>query len=201
MALRSNLEPKEYLEIVLRRKWVVIYSVLFVYCIGLNILIITPPVFRSSTTIMIIPQKVSDAFVQSTASGWMEERLTTLGPLVMSRTRLLKIINEHGLFREKPGSSKLPEDIQVENMRKRINIAVDTVNDYFSLSFEHEDPMTAMLVTNRLASFFMEENQKTRETRTQAIITRLILLNYTPEESTAAYLMRIAVIQHLQIFK
>ena len=57
-------------------------------------------------------------------------------------------------------------------MRKRIQIQVASSertrqrgegSDAFTLTFIHENPQMAMLTASRLASFFIDENLKTRE--------------------------------------
>ena len=54
-------------------------------------------------------------------------------------------------------------------MRKRVGIEVlqgrsrDSASEAFTLSFLHEDPKSAMNGASRLASFFIDENLKTRE--------------------------------------
>lgn len=160
MPLRPNMQPAEYVEIFRRRKWLIIFSILSilfgagVYCV------VTPEQFRSSTTILVIPQRVPENYVRSTVSVRMEERLATIRQQVMSRTRIIAVMEELGLFKEERRKGQL--DDLVEGMRKRINIEVRN-NDAFTLSFIHSDRQMAMLTTSRLASFFIEENLKSRE--------------------------------------
>jgi polysaccharide chain length determinant protein (PEP-CTERM system associated) len=131
---------------------------------------VTPEKFRSSTTILVVPQRVPEGYVKSTVSIKIEERLATIQQQVMSRTRLVTVMDELGLFKEMRKGKPIEE--VVELMRKRISIQVgapdskrkrDAESDSFTLSFVHENRQTAMLTASRLASFFIDENLKSRE--------------------------------------
>lgn len=160
MPLRPNMQPHEYIAILLRRKWMIIFSVLFILFSASVYCVVVPEQFRSSTTILVIPQRVPEGYVRSTVSIRIEERLATIRQQVMSRTRLTTVMEELGLFKEV--RKKNPVEEVVENMRKRIDIQVRG-NDAFTLSFVHENRQMAMLATSRLASFFIDENIKVRE--------------------------------------
>jgi polysaccharide chain length determinant protein (PEP-CTERM system associated) len=160
MPLRPDMEPKDFLEIFLRRKWLIIFSFLFILLGASVYCVVTPEKYISSTTILVIPQRVPEGYVRSTQSSRIEERLATINQQVMSRTRLVLVMQDLDLFRAERKNQPL-EDV-VENMRKRIALQVRG-NDAFTLSFIHEDPKTAMLTASRLASFFIDENLRNRE--------------------------------------
>ncbi|MGA8754241.1 GNVR domain-containing protein, partial [Candidatus Deferrimicrobium sp.] len=110
--------------------------------------------------ILVVPQRVPENYVKSTISIGIENRLGTIKQQVLSRTRLVAVMDELGLFKE--DRKKNPVEEVVEEMRKRITIEVRHT-DAFTLSFVHENRQTAMLTTARLASFFIDENLKNRE--------------------------------------
>jgi uncharacterized protein involved in exopolysaccharide biosynthesis len=170
MPLRQNMEPAEYLEILRRRKWLIIFSFLFILFGAFVYSVVTPELYKSSTTILVVPQRVPEGYVRSTISVKIEERLATIQQQVMSRTRLSTVMEELGLFKDE--RKKLPMEDVVEMMRKRIQIQVASSertrsrgegSDAFTLTFIHENPQMAMLTASRLASFFIDENLKTRE--------------------------------------
>jgi polysaccharide chain length determinant protein (PEP-CTERM system associated) len=172
MPLRPDMEPQEYLNILLRRKWGILFVIIFIIFAACVICVVAPEKFRSSTTILVVPQRVPEGYVKSTVSVKIEERLATIQQQVMSRTRLVAVMDELGLFKEL--RKKQPIEEVVDEMRKRIQIQVgssenakarkrDTESDSFTLSFTHENRQTAMLTASRLASFFIDENLKNRE--------------------------------------
>jgi polysaccharide chain length determinant protein (PEP-CTERM system associated) len=161
MPLRANMELNDFLEIFLQRKWQIIFSVLIVLFAGIVYCVVIPNQYRSSTTILIVPQRVPEKFVSSTVTYGVEERLAATSRQILSRTRLLEVVDELGLFPEE--RETVPPEIMAEMMRDRIGIDIIRGQDAFVLSFEHEDPQIAMSTASRLASFFIEENLRTRE--------------------------------------
>jgi uncharacterized protein involved in exopolysaccharide biosynthesis len=79
---------------------------------------------------------------------------------------LEKIIQELSLYQDL--RMKVPMENVIETMRSAIEVNVQEVRregtrNSFTLSFEGEDPKIVMMVTNKLASLFIEENLKVRE--------------------------------------
>ena len=161
MPLRPDMEPKEFLEIFHRKKWLIIFLIFFVMFGAIVYCVIVPNKYQSSTTILVIPQRVPERFVSSTVTYGVEERLTATSHQILSRTRLMKVIDELGLYHEQRSSTS-PE-ILAEKMRKNIGIDILRGRDSFVLSFVHEDPKIAMLTASKMASFFIDENLKFRE--------------------------------------
>lgn len=160
MAIRPNMELTEYVAVFRRQKWIVVFSVLAGLFLASLYCSITPKRYQSTTNILLIPQRVPESYVRSTVGSRIEDRLATLQQEVMSRTRLLAVVNELQLFGNDVPTAA-PEEM-VQEMRKRIEVVVRG-NGAFSLSFVHEDPRMAMLAASRLASFFIDENLRKRE--------------------------------------
>jgi len=160
------MELRDYGKLFLRRKWLIVFSFLCILFAAVVYCVVTPELYKSSTTILIIPQSVPQDYVRSTVSVKVEQQLATIKQQVMSRTTLMKVMEELRLF-EKERKSLSQEEV-VELMRKRVGIEVvsgkarDT-SDAFTLSFQYENPKAAMFAASRLASFFIDENLKTRE--------------------------------------
>ena len=168
MPLRPDMDLRDYLDVLRRRKWLIVFSFLFVLFGTTVYVVVIPPQYKSITTILIIPQRVPENYVQSTVSIGVEGRLATIQQQVTSRTVLTKVMNELGLFPNKQ-QKVLPEEI-IALISKRIEIDVaqgDRRNDRstqaFSISFLYEDPKLAMLTASRLASLFIDENLRARE--------------------------------------
>ncbi len=170
MPLRPDMELKDYLDILRRRKWLSLFSFLLVIFGASVYNVAMPEQYKSSTTILIIPQRVPENYVQSTVSVGTEDRLATIQQQVTSRTRLTAVMDDLGLFKEER-RKKVPEEI-LDEMRKRVEIEVVSDKnrrrdrggtEAFVISFVHESPNLAMLTASRLASLFIDENLKTRE--------------------------------------
>jgi polysaccharide chain length determinant protein (PEP-CTERM system associated) len=171
MPLRPDMELKDYIQIFFKRKWVIILSFLFI-CLSAGVyIIVTPKQYKSTTTILVIPQKVPENFVQSTVTLGADGRLATIEQQIKSRTRLKKVMEEVGLFAEARKEGLEEEAIGAMSNRIEIEVAQDLrmggrpqgESEAFSISFLNEDPTLAMLTTSRLASLFIEANLKLRE--------------------------------------
>lgn len=171
MPLRPDMDLQDYLLIFKKRKWVIILSFLFMLLVASVYIIKTPKLYKSTTTILIIPQDVPENFVQSTVTVGLESRLPTINSLIKSRVRLKKVMEEVGLFTVARKEGLEDEAIGAMIDRTEIEAAKDpdmgglpqAKTEAFSISFLHEDPTVAMLTVSRIASLFIEENLKLRE--------------------------------------
>jgi len=172
MPFRPDMEMSDYLEILRRKKWYILFSSLLILFGASVYCVVAPEQYKSSTTILVIPQKVPEGYVRSTIGSRLDERLFTIWQQVLSRTRLLAVMEELGLYAEE--RRKLPTEQVVEMMRKTVDIQAvsatsnlgrrrDSGENAFSLTVTHQDARSAMMAAARLASFFVDENVKSRE--------------------------------------
>src|SRR5512143_54570 len=147
MPLRPNMKPEEFLNILRRRKWLMVFSVLLIFFGATVYTVLAPDLYKSSMKLLLIPPTVSAGVVRSNVNLGTRERLTILQQEILSRARLLGVIKEMGLFR---GSGEDEEGI-VDKMRRRLTMSKNDLetNNTFTLSFYHEDPKVAMTVASR----------------------------------------------------
>lgn len=161
MPLRPNMEIQEYLDLFLRRRWLIIFSILFIMFGAVVYCVIVPNQYRSSTTILVIPQRVPEKYVSSTVTYSVQDRLNAISQQTLSRTRLIAVIDELGLYKEERNT--VSQESLAAKMRKKIDIEIIKGRDAFALSFEHEIPEVAMLTASKLATFFIDESLRVRE--------------------------------------
>ena len=155
----------DYLEIFLRRIWYVIIPFAFVVSAAAIYSFTAPQKYRATTLILVTPQKVPADFVRSTVTSRIEDRLQSIGQEIMSRTRLEQVISEFKLYQAEAKSLALEEIIEL--MRKDTTVQIRGREGYFTISYTGKDPRTVTMVTNKLASLFIEENLKLREQQAQ----------------------------------
>jgi polysaccharide chain length determinant protein (PEP-CTERM system associated) len=169
---------EQYRAIIGRRKWHVMGSILAGVLVAAVLCVVLPKSYRSSTLILIENHKIPDDYVKGIGGASIEERLTMIQQQVMSRTLLSQIIEEFKLYQNQVKRGG-PESA-IETIRKAIK--VDTVGtsgsagksvESVTISFAHEDPMTAMKVTAKLASLFIEQNLMVREQLVTGVSTFL----------------------------
>ncbi len=157
-------------EIWTRRKWIIIFIFLGTFGPIATGVWVLPNLYQSSATVMVERQQVPESFVKPTVTSALENRLQTINQEVLSRARLEELINRFGLY-EHLRQSLTPDEL-IERMRSDIRLelrgggtgkkaqAQSTIA--FSVGYRGSDPQKVALVTNTLASFFIEENLKVR---------------------------------------
>ena len=162
----KTLSLHDYLAIAVRRKWYLIIPLVISIVISSIVYYYLPKAYKATTLIMVSRQKVPDRFVPSTIEASLAERISSISLEILSRSRLENIIKEFNLFTDIQGKASMDEII--ERMRKIIDITPEGRGRpgeliAFSISFEGAEPKKVMMVTNKLASLFIEENLKVRE--------------------------------------
>jgi len=176
--MEQTTDIQQYWEIIKRRKFHIILPAVAVFCLSVIIAFVLPPVYKSMGTILIEAQEIPEDIVRTTVTGYVEERLQMINQVVMSRRKLLEIINRFGLYEDLKDRYTAEEII--EKMRKDITmetIQTEVVNPRsgrpgsatiaFSLSYEGKDPEKVDQVANVLCSFYLEENLKNREKKAE----------------------------------
>jgi polysaccharide chain length determinant protein (PEP-CTERM system associated) len=152
--------PELVLGIAWRRKWHILLPAIVVLSIVVAVAYNLPDQFRSDTLILVVPQRVPESYVKSTITTNIEDRLQSISQQILSRTRLERIIQDFNLYANERQTA-IMEDV-VEAMRRKI--AIDIVRgDAFRVAFTGDEPRTTMRVTERLASFFIDESLRDRE--------------------------------------
>ena len=151
--------PEDILRLAWYHKWLIIAGIVVFATAAAVVAKRLPNEFRSETLILVIPQRIPDSYVRSTVTMRIEERLRSLSQEIFSRTRLETVISEFDLYPELRKTR--PMESVVEYMRTKI--VVDTVrDDAFKITYTAGAPRTAMIVTDRLASMFIDENTHDR---------------------------------------
>lgn len=151
--------PEDIVAVAWRHKTIIIGAVCLLTTGAILFSLRLPDLYRSETSILVVPQRVPETYVRSTVTMRIEDRLRSLRQQILSRSNLEKIINDFELY--SADVKKRPMEAIVEEMRQRVG--VDTVrDDTFQVSFVSESPRTAMIVADRLASMFIEENSLER---------------------------------------
>ncbi len=167
----------DFVAIVKRRKLSLALPILAVFIVAVITAFVWPPVYRSTSTILIEEQEIPREFVVGTITSFAEQRLQTINQRIMSTTRLLAVINEFNLYAGL--RSRVPTEEVIERMRSDIKlstISADVIDPKtgrpasatiaFSLAYDGRNPETVQKVANQLASLYLEENMKEREKQT-----------------------------------
>jgi polysaccharide chain length determinant protein (PEP-CTERM system associated) len=161
----SVLPGKQYtvedvLHLAWRWRWLIVAPWILVAAVTFVVVKRMPDWYRSESLIQVVPARVPDGYVRATITARLGDRLPVISQQIMSRTRLERIIQEFDLYPEER-KNKLMEDV-VATMRGDVGVAL-VKGDAFQVSYLSNDARTAMKITERLASLFIEENMRDRE--------------------------------------
>ena len=161
-------EPLDVILLLNRRKWWALAAFLPLAAVAALVAILLPSVYSSETLILVQPRDVPDDVIKDFITQDTSQRLTAIQEAALSRTNLLRILNDFP--NEFAELRKMDEARQIEILRKRISIEFtassrgrDAVVPYFKVSYQDRDPRLAQRVTDKLAAFFIERDTKTRE--------------------------------------
>ena len=127
---------------------------------------ILPPRYKSSTTILVQQPTMPQNYVIPNVNDDLQSRLQSITTQILSRTRLLTIIDRLQLY---SNNRKLASsEAKVDQMRKDIDIELvrDTGKQdisAFKISYSARDPHVAQRVTGELTDLFISENLKVRQ--------------------------------------
>lgn len=157
------------LAIARRRAWIVVLMFIGPFAAVVSVVSFLPNIYRSTAIILVDRQQVPEAFVRPTVTSGLETRLQTITQEILSRSRLEDLITRFGLYSDL--KTRISPEAVIERMRQDIQLEIKGVDPRgrgnatiaFAISYRGSNPRTVALVTNTLASFYIEENLKVRE--------------------------------------
>ena len=134
-----------------------------------------PMTYVSKGTILIEQQQVPQSMIETTVTGFADERIRFIQQRVMTRERILSIIDKYHLYakkREKSTPSELVEQFQ-DDVKVDL-IAADVKSGQggagkatiaFTIAFKSDQAATAQAIANEIVNLFLAENSRVRTQR------------------------------------
>ena len=163
----SGLNIELVLCILRRHLWLAITLFSIVLTATISVIVFLPNVYRAESFILVEGQQISKDYVRSTVTSGIENRLHTISQEILSRSRLQRLIREFRLYEYL--RKRMPSEEVIGAMRRDIGIEIKSAGTGnrntvgLEVSYRGADPRKVMMVTNTLASFYIEENLKIRE--------------------------------------
>jgi len=155
---------ERYLNIARRRHMHFLIPLLAGWLLVWGLSWVLPPRYKSTTLILVEEPAMSKNFVGVNVDQDLQARLQTMQQEILSRTRLLTIINAMNLY--EGGRKPLTDDEKVAKMQKEI--VIDLTRDTqtagvtgFRISYTARNARVAQAVTGQLKELFINENQRT----------------------------------------
>jgi polysaccharide biosynthesis transport protein len=165
----EGLNLQQYADVIRRRHmyflipfflgWLAVWSASWVL----------PSRYKSGTLILVEQPSMPKDYVTPNISDDLQARLASITQQILSRTRLLHIIDELNLYADSRG--RLNDDERVDLMRK--DIEIELVRDAgfhitsFNVYYSSRDPHIAQQVTGELTNLFISENLELRQQKSE----------------------------------
>ena len=130
---------------------------------------VLPPRYQSGTLILVEQPTMPKDYVTPNVNDDLQERMQSITQQILSRTRLLRIIDQYNLYASE--HAQRSPDQKVEAMRK--DIQIDLVRDNgnqitaFNVYYTSPDPKIAQNVTSELTNLFINENLEVRQQQSE----------------------------------
>jgi polysaccharide chain length determinant protein (PEP-CTERM system associated) len=156
--------------VIRRRRWHFLLPLFGGWLLAWGISWVVPSWYKSGTLILVEQPAVPEKYVVSNIDNDIQRQLDSITQQILSRTRLLQIIDRLHLYAE-DRNRKNPDDL-VEKMRKDIEIELSRGDDRklsaFTISYISRDPRQAQQATSELANLFITENLEQRQERSES---------------------------------
>jgi len=169
---KSMQGVEEYWAIVVRRRWWILGPLFFGWLLVFASAWVIPAKYASESVVLVEPPKVPKGLVAPNVEVDLADRVQSMSTQVLSRTRLLNLIEKFHLY---PSYANSPDD-QVENMREDVKfemVEAPAANGKqeliaFKMAYKAPDPMVAQKVNAALTSFFVDENVRASQEQSEA---------------------------------
>jgi polysaccharide biosynthesis transport protein len=167
----ESIDFEHYWRLIRRRAW---YFLPLVFLGWLGVWTaswVMPSTFRSGTLILVEQPTVPSTIVAPNVNSNLQDRLDSITQQILSRTRLLHIIEKLNLY---PGErAQGSGDELVDRMRKDIEIELVRSPDRdqltsFNIYYTSRDPRVAQEVTSELTNLFISENLEVRQQQSES---------------------------------
>lgn len=169
----SRSGPSNFAPAFRRHKIALALGIVVLLALVSVVTIALPPIYRSTGTVLVETQQIPTDLVRSTITSLASERIDVIKQRVMTREKLMDIIDSYTYF-DKSGS---PAELNELLDKVRENISINVIESQaggrranetaiaFSVSFDSKSPAIAQSVANDLVTLFLSENVKARTER------------------------------------
>ena len=167
---KKSINWNYYTAMIRRRSWYFLIPFFIVWALVWGASWMLPSIYRSGTLILVEQPTVPQQIVPSNISGTFQDRLQSISQQILSRTRLLHIIESVNLYPEYRGRKSSDELVDI--MRKNVEIELvknpgSTELNAFNVYYSARSPLVAQQVTNELTNLFISENLDARQQQSQ----------------------------------
>lgn len=211
----DDRSPSNILAAVMRYRLHLALAIPTLLVIAVGIVLLIPPVYRSTGTIMVETQQIPASLVQSTVTNAASEQIDIITQRVLTREKILDIIKAHAFFNFNE-DSLIEQSNVLDDFRNNVEIEVTSANSGreqvaigFSVSYDSDSPSVAKIIASELTELFLSENVKARTERasetteflsTEADKMRLMLEQIEGQVADFKRINKDALPEHLNLY-
>jgi polysaccharide chain length determinant protein (PEP-CTERM system associated) len=158
----------DYFALLKRRRWWLIVPIVLGILAGGLLVLVLPREYQSSTTLAVTSPSMSSQLLKATEADQVE-RLRAISHELLSREVLERVARDEGL------GEQGPVDVAISSIRSRSSVSLPKTlatgtrsgPDTFLVTYTGRTPDETQRVANRLATAFIEQHNKLRETRAE----------------------------------
>jgi polysaccharide chain length determinant protein (PEP-CTERM system associated) len=198
MIANRELKLDDYLQILKRRKWLLIVPILLAPIAAFLVSFVFPPRYTSQALLLVLQPQVPEGLVRPVVSQELVERIATLQGRIESRDTLLPLVERYHL--QNRGVSTSSVDDVINDARQSIELTpvetefmtpVSARNQEvpgFYITYTDQDPRVAQQMCSELTSAFISEDLKMRgqmaQAATQFLASQLLEARHTQEQKS-----------------
>jgi polysaccharide chain length determinant protein (PEP-CTERM system associated) len=178
MIANRELKLDDYLQILKRRKWLLIVPTLLAPLAAFLVSFAFPPRYTSEALLLVLQPQVPEGLVRPVVSQELVERIATLQGRIESRDTLLPLVERYHLQNRGVGTSSTDdvindarENIELTPIETEFMTSMSARNQEapgFYITYTDQDPRVAQQLCSELTTAFISEDLKMRGQMAQA---------------------------------
>jgi polysaccharide chain length determinant protein (PEP-CTERM system associated) len=162
----KTYSPEEVLRILRKRAWLLLVPWAVIAAATAVVARKLPDTYRAQALIQLVPPRVPGTIVQNSTTTKFQDRLQAAQQTMLTRVRLESLIVENNLYEKERRSGAIMQDL-VDQLKSEIQVE-PSKGESFYVSFTGRDRRQVQIVTEKLASFFIDESLKDGTRRAEA---------------------------------
>src|SRR6266850_8104210 len=155
------------LDILRRRRILAVTAFAAVLAAAISIAVYVPDLYRAQA-LVLVERQVDESFVRPSVTGELESRLHIIKQEILSRDRLLVLINRFHLYPKQMKSGAIEDALNQMRSDVEVNpsgpeqVSGKTKTVSFTLNYTGDSAKNVADVTNAIASFYVQQNDQMR---------------------------------------
>jgi uncharacterized protein involved in exopolysaccharide biosynthesis len=165
--------PAEYLNILRRRKWLIILPVVAVVAASSYAIYKLPNIFRSSTLIVVKQSTLPTSVIPTSTEEALTRQLAGISQVVTSRSSLEPLVEKYQLYKAERLRGEPMESILLmvgSDIKVEVNTSRNDITNGFDISFKYRDPRIAQAVTSELAGQYINVQQQEQQNNAKSAL-------------------------------